>query len=104
MADRQRRRLNRQLQALARRFPALKRPIDASETRPGVLLRIPVGILLVGGGMLGFLPILGFWMLPLGLMILAMDFPILRPMVSAGAIRVRRRWTLWRRSRRSGQR
>lgn len=38
-------------------------------------LRVPIGILLVIGGILGFLPILGFWMIPLGLMVLAVDFP-----------------------------
>lgn len=27
------------------------------------------------GGLFGFLPILGFWMLPLGLAFVALDFP-----------------------------
>ncbi|MDX2225186.1 MAG: PGPGW domain-containing protein [Rhodospirillaceae bacterium] len=38
-------------------------------------LRIPIGIALVLGGVLGFLPVLGFWMVPLGLAVLAIDFP-----------------------------
>lgn len=38
-------------------------------------LRIPVGVILVIGGILGFLPVLGFWMIPLGLAVLAIDFP-----------------------------
>jgi len=38
-------------------------------------LRIPIGIVLVIGGILGFLPILGFWMIPLGLAVLAIDYP-----------------------------
>ena len=37
-------------------------------------LRITVGILLVIGGLLGFLPIVGFWMLPIGLLALSYDF------------------------------
>lgn len=37
-------------------------------------IRISLGILLVIGGFLGFLPILGFWMVPLGLVLLAVDF------------------------------
>jgi hypothetical protein len=37
-------------------------------------LRIPLGVLLVLGGLLGFLPVLGFWMIPLGLWLLAVDF------------------------------
>jgi purine-cytosine permease-like protein len=42
------------------------------------ILRIVLGILLVLFGFLGFLPILGFWMLPLGLIILSVDFPTVR--------------------------
>lgn len=38
-------------------------------------LRVPIGVLLVICGILGFLPILGFWMIPLGLAVLAIDFP-----------------------------
>lgn len=41
-------------------------------------LRIPMGILLTLAGCLGFLPILGFWMLPLGLVLLADDVQLLR--------------------------
>lgn len=37
--------------------------------------RIPAGVLLVGGGLLSVLPLLGLWMLPLGLMLLAEDVP-----------------------------
>jgi hypothetical protein len=42
-------------------------------------VRIPLGIALAAGGILGFLPILGFWMLPLGLALIARDIPLLRP-------------------------
>jgi hypothetical protein len=45
------------------------------QSRP---LRIGIGILLIGGGLLGFLPILGFWMIPLGLLVLSVDIPIVR--------------------------
>jgi len=41
--------------------------------------RIPIGIALLGGGVVGFLPILGFWMIPLGLAVLAQDVPVIRP-------------------------
>jgi len=40
--------------------------------------RILLGILLVFGGLVGFLPIVGFWMIPLGLAVLAVDYPPLR--------------------------
>jgi hypothetical protein len=40
--------------------------------------RIAVGIALIIGGTLGFLPVLGFWMLPLGLIILSQDISAVR--------------------------
>jgi purine-cytosine permease-like protein len=45
------------------------------------------GTALVGGGFLGFLPVLGFWMVPLGLIVLSHDLPAVR--------RRRRRMTVW---------
>ncbi|WP_025035572.1 hypothetical protein [Bradyrhizobium sp. DOA9] len=41
-------------------------------------VRIPSGALLVVGGVLAVLPVLGVWMLPLGLALLAEDVPALR--------------------------
>jgi hypothetical protein len=41
-------------------------------------IRIGLGILLIAGGLLGFLPVLGFWMIPLGLLVLSIDIPIVR--------------------------
>ena len=38
-------------------------------------LRPPIGVALVVLGIFGFLPVLGFWMIPLGLAVLAVDFP-----------------------------
>jgi hypothetical protein len=37
--------------------------------------RMGLGGALVVGGVLGFLPILGFWMIPLGLFVLSYDLP-----------------------------
>ena len=42
------------------------------------LLRIGLGIVLVGFGLVGFLPIVGFWMIPLGIAILSVDLPPVR--------------------------
>ena len=41
-------------------------------------IRIGLGILLVAFGLVGFLPIVGFWMIPLGLLVLSVDVPIVR--------------------------
>jgi hypothetical protein len=44
---------------------------------PGV--RLLLGLMLMGFGVLGFLPVLGFWMFPLGLAVAALDVvPVLR--------------------------
>ncbi|MEM7193531.1 MAG: hypothetical protein AAF402_01185 [Pseudomonadota bacterium] len=39
------------------------------------IVRQILGVLLLLGGLLWFLPILGLWMLPLGLLVLSIDFP-----------------------------
>lgn len=41
-------------------------------------LRVSAGIAFVFLGFLGFLPILGFWMLPVGVTILAIDIPVVK--------------------------
>jgi hypothetical protein len=41
-------------------------------------LRAVVGALAIVAGLFGFLPILGFWMIPLGVALLALDVPPLR--------------------------
>ncbi len=42
------------------------------------LVRIPVAGALAVGGVFSFLPVLGLWMLPLGLILIAQDVPILQ--------------------------
>lgn len=39
-------------------------------------VRLPSGLLLILGGLLSFLPVLGVWMLPLGILLLAEDIPL----------------------------
>lgn len=41
-------------------------------------VRLPAGVLLIGGSLLSILPVFGLWMLPLGLILLAEDMPPLR--------------------------
>jgi len=43
-------------------------------TAPRVV-RVLVGVALVIGGIFGFLPVLGFWMVPLGLVVIFFDVP-----------------------------
>ena len=42
------------------------------------LARMAIGVTLVIGGLAGFLPILGFWMVPVGLIVLSVDIPLVR--------------------------
>src|SRR6476619_1415553 len=54
-------------------FGRFSSPIPSSKP-----LRIALGLALCIGGLLGFLPILGFWMIPLGLLVLSVDLPPVR--------------------------
>jgi len=59
-------------------------------------LRVLIGIVLIVLGIFGFLPVLGFWMVPLGLLVLSYEFHLVR--------RLRRRSVVWwlKRRRRNG--
>lgn len=46
-------------------------------------LRTVLGFVLVVAGVFGFLPILGFWMVPLGVALVALDVPPLRRRVQS---------------------
>lgn len=52
---------------------AIRKGIVWSKTHIPAGLRTIVGLLLIVGGIFGFLPILGFWMAPLGIAIIALD-------------------------------
>ena len=58
--------------------------------------RIPVGVVLVAGGIFSILPLLGIWMLPLGLLLIAYDVPVLRVPVGRFTIWGIRKWTALR--------
>jgi hypothetical protein len=42
------------------------------------LVRSAAGLAFMAGGVFGFLPILGFWMFPVGILLVASDIPPLR--------------------------
>lgn len=94
-------RLNRLLDRLERRLPAgVARPLRWLRAPSSRWLRIPVGVLLILGGIFSFLPLLGLWMLPLGLLLLAQDLPFLRRPTRRAMILLERRWLRWKRQRR----
>ena len=68
----------------ARKIHVLGREFSMPKSR---LSRVAIGAVLIFFGFLGFLPILGFWMIPLGLLILSYEFALIR--------RHRRRVIVW---------
>jgi hypothetical protein len=56
------------------------------------LVRIPVAILLIAGGIFSILPVLGLWMLPLGLVLLAQDVPMLQKPIARMLGWIKRKW------------
>jgi len=56
------------------------------------LVRIIIGIVLICGGILGFLPILGFWMIPLGLLVLSADIVFIRKLRRVMEVKFGRRF------------
>jgi len=86
----------RRLEQLIDRLPSGFRSTVRSLRRPsGCWLRIPAGVLLTFGGVLGFLPIVGFWMLPIGLALLADDVQLLRSLRSRILDWIERRHPNW---------
>lgn len=98
---RQKRRLLRQFGVLERRFPVLSRPLRALLREGWMVVRLPLALLLILGGLASVLPFLGLWMLPLGLLLLAVDVPFVQPAVLVAVIRSRRWFSTLTRNRRS---
>jgi hypothetical protein len=82
-----------------RRDPKADRTGDAQPARPTINafgrrirvpasrpLRIASGAALVAGGVFGFLPVLGFWMVPMGLLVLSYDIATVRRWRRRGAV------------------
>lgn len=95
---RHKRRLLRQFAVLERKIPALRQPTRTLLRNDYALVRVPLAVLLIFGGLASILPFLGLWMLPLGLLLLAVDLPFAQPAVSAMVIRSRRRFSTLARS------
>jgi len=100
-----RERLERQFLKLQRRIPPFAARWLEKLRRPRARwVRLPLGLVLVLGGVFSFLPVLGIWMLPLGLLLLAIDLPFLQGPVNTALLWGTRRWTTWRRARRDKKR
>jgi hypothetical protein len=98
VADRDHERLDRQLDRLENELPESASGFLRWLREPSSRwVRIPMGILLIVGGLLSFLPILGLWMVPLGALLLAQDIPFLRRPVGRALVWLERQWIKWKR-------
>jgi hypothetical protein len=78
MSDRAARHLDRELDRLCDRLPSPFRSWSMKLKDGSPWWRVPAGFALILGGIFSFLPVLGIWMLPLGVVLLAKDIPFLR--------------------------
>lgn len=102
MIDKDEERLNRQLDRFEREMPkSLGQSIRWLREPSSRWIRIPAGLLLIAGGIFSILPLLGLWMLPLGLLLLAQDVPFLRRPMRRALLWVERRWVRWKWRRRN---
>lgn len=76
--------LKRYFEMIDRRMPTrVSQSIRWLRKPSSFAARLAVAVLLILGGIFSFLPVLGIWMLPLGLLLIAQDVPWLqRPLVS----------------------
>ncbi len=97
MSEKEQVRLDRNLDKIEEKLPDFASTWLTWVRRPSHrYVRIPLGILLIFGGIFSILPFLGIWMLPLGLMLLAIDVPFLQRPVNATVHWAERTWTKWR--------
>ena len=91
--DRDQRRLDRQLDRVSDHLPEFAGRKIVWLRRPSSRwVRAPLGILLIIASLFSFLPVLGMWMLPLGLMLLAIDVPFLKRPTGRALVRLQQQW------------
>ena len=96
-------RINRQFDRIERKIPAAAKLLEWLRRPATRVVRIPIGVLLILGGIFSFLPILGIWMLPLGLLLLALDFAFLRTPIAGAIVLGTRKWMTWRRQQKAAR-
>jgi hypothetical protein len=93
----EKRKLDRLIERLNSKLPDRLSSIVAWLVSPsGMLIRLPLGLLFIVGGFFSFLPLLGFWMLPLGILLIAVDVPPVRRWVIRTWPKIEARWRLYR--------
>jgi hypothetical protein len=90
--------LGKAFDELEREAPdSLARAIGWMRKPQARIVRLPLGILCIVGSFLWFLPVLGLWFLPLGLLLIAQDVRFLRRPVGRMTLYLLDRWKRLRR-------
>jgi hypothetical protein len=85
--------LNRHFRRIEQKLPRKGARMVRWLRRPSSrMVRVPVSAVLIVGGFFGFLPVLGFWMVPLGVLLVAQDVPFLQPPLAGALGWVERKW------------
>jgi hypothetical protein len=85
--------LDAALERLSRRLPEkIGKFVRWINGPSSALVRIPIAIALIIGGIFSFLPIVGLWMLPLGLALIARDVAFLQPPLIRLLDWIERKW------------
>lgn len=93
---------DRRVSALTEKLPErLRRAVDWLREPSRFWVRLTAAILFILGGIFAILPVLGLWMLPVGLALLSQDIPALKVPLEHSARWIERTWArvvaAWRR-------
>jgi hypothetical protein len=105
VTDQAKQELDAAFEGLQREVPdPLCRAIRWLRNPKAKVVRIPLGLLFIAGGFLFFLPVLGLELLPIGLLLLAIDVPFLQKPVARATLWLEHKWmrlrAWWRHRRR----
>jgi hypothetical protein len=82
-------------QLIAHLPPRIRRAVHWLRRPSSRWARLPAGVLFTLGGVFSILPILGLWMLPVGLVLLSEDIPALRRQTDKALDWIERRRPNW---------
>ena len=97
MHDEGREKLDHAYEGLEREVPdRVARAIRWLRNPDSRWIRLPLGLVLIVTGFFGFLPVLGFEFIPIGLLLIAQDVPFLRKPIGIFTIWLECKWVALR--------
>jgi hypothetical protein len=86
--------LDRYFEMIHRRVPmSVARSIRWLRKPSSFWVRLLVALLLILGSFFSFLPVLGLWMLPLGLLLIAQDAPVVQKPLAGALNWIEAKWS-----------